>query len=99
MRAWKHVLDASGCYERTAQAERKSALQDSGLVRTVEPCTCAQSRVPRAIATVRDALSNDRRESATRFERPAKQALALGHQTSSEARGKVCSLSYLSVVQ
>ena len=33
--------------------------------------------MPRAIATARDALSNDRRESAARFERPAKQALAL----------------------
>ena len=33
--------------------------------------------MPRAIATVRDALSNDRRESAARFERPPKQALAL----------------------
>ena len=32
---------------------------------------------PRAIATARDALSNDMRESAARFERPAKQVLAL----------------------
>ena len=64
-------MDAPGCYER-------AALQGSGLVRTVGPC--AQRRValmPRAIATARDALSNDRRESAARFERPAKQALAL----------------------
>ena len=47
-------------------------------VKTVGPC--AQRRValmPRAIATARDALSNDRRESAAHFERPAKQALAL----------------------
>ena len=29
------------------------------------------------IATVRDALLNDRRKSAARFERPAKQALVL----------------------
>ena len=60
-----------------AQVERKSALQDSGLVRTVGPC--AQRRValmPRAIATAREALSNDRCESAAHFERPAKQALA-----------------------
>ena len=68
------VLEAPGCYERAAQAERKSALQGSGLVRTVEPC--AQRRValmPRAIATAREAFcrSNDRRESAARFERPA----------------------------
>ena len=35
--------------------------------------------MPRAIATARDAFCpcNDRRESATHFERPAKQALAL----------------------
>ena len=45
------VLNAPGCYECVARAERKSALQVSGLVRTVEPC--AQRRVPlmpRAIA-------------------------------------------------
>ena len=78
MRAWIRVLDAPGCYERTARAERKSALQGSGLVRTVG--ACAQRRVglmPWAIATARDALSNDRRESTVRFEKPAKQALAL----------------------
>ena len=64
-------MDAPGCYER-------AALQGSGLVRTVG--SCAQRRValmPRAIATARDALSNDRRESAARFEKPAKQALTL----------------------
>ena len=58
MRTWIRVLDVPGCYER-------AALQGSGLVRTVGPC--AQRRValmPRAIATARDALSNDRRESA-----------------------------------
>ena len=78
MRAWILVLDAPGCYERAARAERKSTLQGSGLVRTVRPC--AQRRValmPRAIATARDALLNDRHESAARFEKPAKQALAL----------------------
>ena len=87
MRAWIHVLDAPGCYER-------AALQGSRLVRTVGPC--AQRRValmPRAIATARDALSNDRRESAARFEKPAKQALASLEQ--SERRG----LFILSVVQ
>ena len=73
-------------------------LLGSGLVRAVGPC--AQSRVPRAIATARDALSNDQRESATRFERPAKQALAQATElASSEARGEVFSLSYLSVVR
>ena len=65
-------MDVPGCYER-------AALQGSGLVGTVGPC--AQRRValiPRAIATARDALSNDRHKSAAHFERPAiKQALAL----------------------
>ena len=73
-------LDAPGCYEHAAWAERKSTLQGSGycMVRTVGPC--AQRRValmPRAITTAKDALSNNRRESAAHFERPAKQALAL----------------------
>ena len=52
-------MDAPCCYERAAQAERKSSLQGSGLVRTV-----AQRRValmPQAKATARDALLNDRR--------------------------------------
>ena len=74
MRAWIRVLDAPGCYERAAWAESKSALQGSGLVRTVGPC--AQRRValmPQAIATARDALLNDRLEGVTLFERPAKR--------------------------
>ena len=33
--------------------------------------------MPRAIATAGDAMSNDGRKSALRFEKPAKQALAL----------------------
>ena len=57
MRAWIRVLDVPGCYKRAAWAERKSALQGSGLVRTVG--LCAQRRVPRAIATARDVLWND----------------------------------------
>ena len=68
-------MDAPCCYERAARAERKSALQGSGLVRTV-----AQRRValmPQAKPTARDALLNDHCESAVHFERPAKQALAL----------------------
>ena len=80
MRARKHVLDAPSCYKRVAQAERISALQGSGLVRIVG--LCAQRRValmPRAIATARarDALLNNRHESAMRFEMPTKQVLAL----------------------
>ena len=74
-------------------AERKSALQGSGLVRTVGPC--AQRRValmPRAIGTARDALLNDWRESAACLK-------GASHRASSEARGEVCSLSYLSVVR
>ena len=74
MRAWIRVLDAPGCYDRRAWVERKSTLQGSGLVRTVGPF--AHSRVPQVIATARDVLSNDWRES-TWFKRPAKQALAL----------------------
>ena len=72
MRAWIRILDAPGCYEHAAWAERKFALQSSRLVRTVWPC--AQRRValmPRAKSTARDALSNDRCESAACFERPA----------------------------
>ena len=72
------AMDVPSCYERVAQVERKSTLQGSRLVKTVGPC--AQRRValtPRAVATARNALSNDRRERAARFERPAKQALAL----------------------
>ena len=93
MRAWIRVLDAPGCYERAARAERKSILQSSGLVRTVG--LCAQRRValmPRAIATARDALLNDRRKSATCFEKPAKQALALaiGPRVKQEARSVLC---------
>ena len=93
MRAWIRVLDVPGCYECTARAERKPALQGSGLVSTVGPC--AQRGValmPRAIATARDALSNDRRESAARFERPAKQALALATEPRAkrEARSVLC---------
>ena len=65
MRAWIRVLDAPGCYERMTRAKRKSALQGSGLVRTIG--SCAQRRVtlmPRAIAIARDTLLNDQRESA-----------------------------------
>ena len=87
MRAWIRVLDAPGCYERAARAERKSALQGSGLVRTVGPC--AQRRVtlmPQAIATARDALSN------VRFKRPAKQALVLATEprAKQEVRSVLC---------
>ena len=64
MRAWIRVLDVPGYYKRTARAERKSVLQGSELVRTVG--SCAQRRVPQAIARASDALLNDRRE-APRF--------------------------------
>ena len=93
MRAWIHVLDMPGCYECAVRAERKSTLQGSGLVRTVGPC--AQRRVPLmpwAVATAKDALLNDRRESAARFERPAKQALAPATEPrmKREARSVLC---------
>ena len=95
-----HVLGAPGCYKHAVRAERKPALKGSGLVKTVGPC--AQRRVAlmhRAMATARDALWNDQCESAACFERPAKQAFGASHRASSEARGEVYSLSYLSVVQ
>ena len=71
------------------QAERKSTLQGSGLV---HGRPCAQRRVPWAIAKARDALSDDQRESAACFERPAKQALALAiePQAKREARSVLC---------
>ena len=70
MRAWIRVLDAPGCYERAARAERKSALQGSGLVRTVGPCAQRSvALVPWAIATARDALSNDPGAKAPRVSR------------------------------
>ena len=69
----------------------KSALQGSGLVRAVGPC--AQRRValmPRAIETHCQTI--DRRESAVRFERLAKQALALATKPRAkrEARSVLC---------
>ena len=63
MRACIHVLDAPGCYEHAARCGQRESLhyiQGSGLVRIVGPC--AQRRaalMPRAIATARNALSND----------------------------------------
>ena len=72
--AWGHGY-ASWIRPVAMNVQRKSALQGSGLVRTVGQC--AQTRVPRPIATARDALWNDWCESATPFERPVKQALAL----------------------
>ena len=93
MRAWIHILDAPGGYERVARAERKSALQGSGLIRTVGPC--AQRRValiPRAIATARDTLLNDQYESAACFKRPTKQVLTLDTEprTKREVRSVLC---------
>ena len=48
--------------------------------------------MPRAIATARDALSNDRRESAASFEKPALQTLALA--TEPRAKREVRSILY-----
>ena len=91
MRAWIHILDAPGGYERVARAERKSALQGSGLIRTVGPCVQRRvTLIPRAIAIARDTLSNDQRESAACFERPAKQVLTLA--TDSRAKREVRSV-------
>ena len=93
MGAWIRVLDVPGCYERAARAERKSALQGSGLVRIVG--LCAQRRVPQAIATARDALLNDRRESTALFARRgllSMQALALA--TEPRAKREASSILY-----
>ena len=65
---------------------REAALQGSGLVRAVG--TYVQRRVPWAIATARDALSNDQCESAARFERPAKQALVLATESFEQSEGR-----------
>ena len=57
-RAWICILDVPSCYEHVVGAETKSALQVSGLVRTVGPCT--QGRVallPRAIELAREAYT------------------------------------------
>ena len=48
------VLDAPGCYECVARVERKSALQVSGLVRTVELIAKLHSCIP----NVADSLGN-----------------------------------------
>ena len=51
--------------------------------------------MPQAIATARDALLNDWYESAARFEKPAKQALAVATepQAKREARSVVIPVS------
>ena len=82
-----------GCVLNAPRGRRESQLQGSGLVRTVGPC--AQRRValmPQAIATARDALLNDRRESTAPFERPAKQVLELATEprVKQEARSILC---------
>ena len=92
MRAWIRILDVPGCYERVARVERKSALQGSGLVRTVRPC--AQRRVgllmPWAIETHCRTIG----AKAPRISRGllAKQALVLATEplASLEARSVLC---------
>ena len=95
MRAWIRILDVPGCYECAVWAERKFSLQGSGLIRTI--ALCAQRRVallPQAIATARDALLNDWRESATLsrgLHAIYKQALARALATEKrEARSVLC---------
>ena len=72
MRAWICILDASGCYECSARAERKSALQCCRIGQNCRAVCTNLRRValmPQALATARDTLSNDQHESAARFER------------------------------
>ena len=93
MRAWIHILDAPICYERAVRAERKSTLQDSGLVRTVGPCMCTK----KSTSGHRDALSNDWHESAVRFERTTGQALAIATKPRVKKEARTI-FSYLSTV-
>ena len=58
MMAWIRVLNAPGCYERVAWAERMSTLQGSGLVRIVGSCAQRVVLMPQAIPIARDALSH-----------------------------------------
>ena len=56
--AWIRILDVPSCYERVVGTETKSALQVSGLVRTIGPCI--QGRVallPQAIELAREAYT------------------------------------------
>ena len=50
MEAWIHILHVPSCYALDAatrgQSLRKSALQGSGLVRTVGPCMCTKKSGP-----------------------------------------------------
>ena len=78
MRAWIRVLVrpvAMNTWRGWRESPHYKAQARPGLVRTVG--LCAQRRValmPRVIATAaRDALSKDPRETAARFERPAKE--------------------------
>ena len=71
---------AMNTQRRQRESPHYKAQSRPGLVRVRTVGPCAQRRVafmPRAIALAKDTLSNNRRESATCFERPAKQALAL----------------------
>ena len=97
MRAWIRVsVDAPGCYECAARAERSSATR----LRIGQNCRAVCTKKGGLNASGhRDALSNNRHESAARFERPAKAGAGASHRSSSEARGEVCSLSYLSIVR
>ena len=92
MRAWIRVLDAPGCFERVAQAERKSALQSSGLVRTVGPY--AQRRVALLMPWAIETHCRTIGVKAPRVSRGllAKQALLLATEPRAkrEARSVLC---------
>ena len=91
MRAWIRILDAPGCYERVAQAE-KSLHYKAQNCRAV----CTKKSGLNASGH-RDALSNDRRESAAHFERPAMQVLALATKPRAKREARsVCCHTYLS---
>jgi hypothetical protein len=100
--SWIHVLDTSSSYECVApshgqrESSQASLLQGSGLVRTVVPC--ARRRVA---SGHRDALnfSNEQCEAPRGLLAFRVLSAWTGHRATSEARGEVCSLSYLSIFQ
>ena len=91
MRAWIRVLDVPGCYERAARAERSQRYKACRL-RIGQNCRAVCTKSGLNASGHRHALSNDRCESAARFERPAKQALALATEPRAkrEVRSVLC---------
>ena len=90
-------MDAPGCHELAARAERKSALQRLGQARIGQNCRAVCTKKSGLNASGHSysethCLTNDLRESAARFERTAKQALALATEPRAkrEERSVLC---------